>query len=280
MKKNKGYTLVEILVAFAIFAILIIPVSGMINTSIKGNKSSRQKLELANIYNYAYESYLNSPKQEEIYMGYKIKYEDVNKTQYELSGIDYNDYDILLKLNGNVIEAKWNIREQSMNESIWNSQLESGQLINGRDKVNNIRIEIFKNQTENKYRYKISLTKVVTSNDGTENKITETQENEVNNPTGNILFDINNNSTYKINLLVDGVYDSNRIMERVITVNSINKTNDNNIKIASVYPNVEFISKERIEFDKNQNVEYIKISIFKDNNKLDEKVYEFSKILK
>lgn len=278
MNKNKGYTLVEILVAFAIFAILIIPISGMINTSIKGNKSSRQKLELANIYNYAYESYLNSPKQEEDYMGYKIKFENVNQTEYQLSGIDYNDYDILLKLNGNCLETKWNIREQSMNEFNWNSQLELGQLNNGKDKINNIRLFIKK--TEIKFLYKISIEKTVTNNDGTENKITETQEKEVKNPTGNILFDINNNSNYKVNLLVDGVYENNDILERVITVNTINKTNDNNIKIASVYPNVELISKEQIEFNKNQNVKYVKISIFKDENILDEKIYEFSNILK
>lgn len=278
MNKNRGYTLVEILVAFAIFAILIIPISGMINTSIKGNKSSRQKLELANIYNYAYESYLNSPKQEEDYMGYKIKFENVNQTEYQLSGIDYNDYDILLKLNGNCLETKWNIREQSMNEFNWNSQLELGQLNNGQEKINNIRLFIKK--TEAKFLYKISIEKTVTSNDGTENKVTETQEKEVKNPTGNILFDINNNSTYKVNLLVDGVYENNDILERVITVNTINKTNENNVKIASVYPNVELISKEQIEFNKNQNVKYVKISILKDENKLDEKIYEFSNILK
>lgn len=278
MKEKKGYTLVELLVAFAIFGILIIPIIGMINTSIKGNKSSKEKLELVNVYNYAYESYLNNPKQEENYMGYTIKFNSVSNTEYELHGIDYNNFDVLLRVNENVLEVKWNTRQQALSEYNWNFQLESGQLNNEQEKVNNIRINI-KQISDTNFLYKV-ITEKITNEGSNEVKITEIQEKEVNNPTGNILFDVNCNSMYRINLLVDGIYKNDDVTERLITVNVINKLNDDNIKLASVYPNVEFVTKENINLIKNQNVEYVRISIYKGENLIDEKIYEFSKTLK
>ncbi|MCX7695237.1 MAG: type II secretion system GspH family protein [Caloramator sp.] len=286
MKKVKGYTLIELLVAFAIFAILIVPVSGMINTAIRGNKSSKEKLELVNIFNYAYESYLNgdvklenSDSKEIKYMNsdYKIRFKKVDQTEYQMKGIDYSNYDLVLKVEGNELQL-W-----KKDSKIAASQLEKEKKPENREKVKNMAFIKITLENSNSFKYEIKINKIREENDNKFNNLPEERFSEiVLNPSGKLLIDANN-TDYNVNFLIDGVYNSNNLIDRILTVNFKNKPNGDNVKVASVYPNVEFISKEDVQLNKNQNVEYVKVSIFKENdlnNPLDEKVYEFSKIQK
>lgn len=286
MKKVKGYTLIELLVAFSIFAILIVPVSGMINTAIRGNKSSKEKLELVNIFNYAYESYLNgdvklenSDLKEIKYMNsdYKIRFKKVDQTEYQMKGIDYSNYDLVLKVEGNELQL-W-----KKDSKIAASQLEKEKKPENREKVKNRAFIKITLENSNSFKYEIKINKIREENDNKFNNLPEETFNEiVLNPSGKLLIDANN-TDYNVNFLIDGVYNSNNLIDRILTVNFKNKPNGDNVKVASVYPNVEFISKEDVQLNKNQNVEYVKVSIFKEkdlNNPLDEKVYEFSKIQK
>ncbi|CDF57619.1 PulJ/GspJ family protein [Thermobrachium celere] len=286
MKKMKGYTLVELLVAFSIFAILIVPVSGMINTAIRGNKFSKEKLELVNIFDYAYESYLNgdvklenSDSKEIKYMNsdYKIRFKKVGQVEYQMKGIDYSNYDLVLKVEGNELQL-W-----KKDCKIAVSQLEKEKKPENREKVKNRAFIKITLENSNSFKYEIKINKIREENDNKFNSLPdETFSEIVLNPSGKLLIDANN-TDYNVNFLIDGVYNSNNLIDRILTVNLKNKPNGDNVKVASVYPNVEFISKEDVQLNKNQNIEYVKISIFKENdlnNPLDEKVYEFSKIQK
>lgn len=284
MKRVKGYTLVELLVAFAIFAILVVPVSGMINTAIRGNKSSKEKLELVNIFNYAYESYLNG---DVIFQGnnpteidymdnkHKIRFEKVNQAEYQMKGIDYNSYDLVLKVDGNELQLlEGNIKLDA-------KLLEKEKKIENREKVKN-RVFIKVTLENSAFKYEIKIYKIRENDDETfTNLPEEVFDKTISNPSGKLLIDVNN-TDYNINFLIDGVYSGNDLEDRILTVDYRNKPS--NVNLASAYPNVEFIEKTTTNsLDKNQRVEYVKISIFKNsdlNNPLDEKIYAFTKIQK
>jgi prepilin-type N-terminal cleavage/methylation domain-containing protein len=284
MKRRKGYTLVELLVAFAIFAILIVPVSGMINTAIRGNKSSKEKLELVNIFNYAYESYLNGDVKfqdnnfiEIDYMDnkHKIKFEKVNQAEYQMKGIDYNSYDLVLKVDGNELQLL------EGNKKLDAKLLEKEKRIENREKVKN-RVFIKVTSEKSAFKYEIKINKIRENDDETFTTLPEeVLDKTISNPSGKLLIDVNN-TDYNINFLIDGVYNGNGLEDRILAVDYKNKPS--NVNLASVYPNVEFIEETATNsLDKNQRVEYVKISIFKNsdlNNPLNEKIYEFSKIQK
>ncbi|SHF52387.1 hypothetical protein [Caloramator proteoclasticus] len=192
-----------------------------------------------------------------------------------MKGIDYNSYDLVLKVDGNELQLlEGNIKLDA-------KLLEKEKRIENTEKVKN-RVFIKVTLENSAFKYEIKINKIRENDDETfTNLSAEVFDKNVSNPSGKLLIDVNN-TDYNINFLIDGVYSGNDLIDRILTVDYRNKPS--NVNLASVYPNVEFIEKTATNsLDKNQRVEYVKISIFKNsdlNNPLDEKIYEFSKIQK
>ncbi|WDC83230.1 prepilin-type N-terminal cleavage/methylation domain-containing protein [Caloramator sp. mosi_1] len=225
--KDKGYTLVELLVAFAIFAILIVPISSIINMNIKNNSKSKDNIEIANIINYAYESYING---EEInnYMGYDIEYVKEERVEdYKLKGIRYDDYDLIIEVTANKIKFKYSYRHNGITEL-------KDYIVNDFNEINNYRIEIISD--EENLIYKINDIEITTTDS-----------------TAGILLILNNSAEKELNMVIDGVKETNNIKSKIINFAYIKYQEDKTtLNLASVYPNVNFEEKNENKFTEEQ----------------------------
>lgn len=99
--KYKGYTLLEVLLVIAIFAILIIPISYLIQQSIKINAKSQSSIKLSKAINNSYEELLfNLKNQNPSFTGIgemSIKDEN-NSLVYRIvyNVYDYDSYTVYL----------------------------------------------------------------------------------------------------------------------------------------------------------------------------------------
>lgn len=242
MRVKRGYTLIEILVAVAIFGLLIGPIYSLISSTIKTNQKAKERIEIANVLNYAYEGYLkdkdNPPTS---YMGYQIEYITTDNSQYTMAGITYsNDFDYKMLVSSFTLLL---------------------------DRTNKIRLKV-EQISSNKLKYTTYLNG------------TKRDEDEKENPKAKVIVDFNGATTDNIQLLIDGVYDSSGYpANKMLSVSCLNA--NNNIKFASVYPNVEFNNKliDPITETREQDTYYITIKI-KKNGREESKVFSYSTKLK
>lgn len=103
MKSYKGYTLIEVIVAVAIFAILVTPIVLLIQQSLKINVSAQKNLDVAQVINEAVEDivYQNIVGTGTMNVrGYRIEYniDDTYKTG-DIQNISNNQIDFRIKLD-------------------------------------------------------------------------------------------------------------------------------------------------------------------------------------
>ena len=246
--KRKGYTLIEILVAFAILGILIAPISSLFEMIIKTNDISKSKTEIANVMNYAFESYLKEKEkpQNEInlpknYLGYDIEYDISNKSDYDLSGIRYDDYDAVIELNnGNATIYENNIHPIIINLS-----------------SNRFRLKAIKNSQ--------NLSYVIYSDSGT-----QLYRLDVANPKQIILMKFN--QSYDI--IVDGIYDETGVSSDYLTVKYI--SNVQNINLISIYPTVYFELNPYVTTNDKQDIKLLAIKLKKNGKVIETKTFDIT----
>ncbi|WP_168190044.1 prepilin-type N-terminal cleavage/methylation domain-containing protein [Caloramator sp. E03] len=239
-KYKKGYTLVEVLVAVAVFGMLILPISKIIESNINVNKSSREELELASVLSYAYEAFLeNNSLKESSYPNdnrYTIHY-NVEEINNEISS---KDIDLILDENNIKINSIYSIPV--------------GQ---------NMDFKIRITYNNNKANYDITYNSI--------------SSGEINIPIENPNFIIYANMMKKdedksLNILIDGVYENEIYSNKTIKLYKKIKEGEYNFNIVSIYPN---LIEKTVDEKKFINKKVI-ITIKKDGKKLKESIYTFS----
>lgn len=257
--KYSGYTLIELLVALAIFGILILPISNLIHSIIKTNDISSKNLDIANVMNYAYESYLKDPNNlPSEYLGYTIEYETKKDDRfYNVKGIKYDDFDLK-------IEEKNRYLHISLKDSVSESYVYAYQIpIN----FQNIRIKTYLEKDElNKDNliYKIYI-------DGRfENTLPPVIE-----PKYLIFLDISSN----VDIIFEGTYSNeDNVLDRNIVVKCSNESL-NSAKIVTIYPTFVFEKDNSIN-DSKQKVEKLIINIKKNGKTLKTESFDISNRIK
>ncbi|WP_057976283.1 type II secretion system protein [Caloramator mitchellensis] len=245
--KARGYTLIEILVAFAIMGLLLAPVNGVFNMIIKTNDISKNKTEVANVINYAFESYLNFKSSGQQpgnlptnYLGYDIEYDFNTKSQYDLAGIRYDDYDAIIEINNEIANINYN--NNSYNVNLTSSIIK---LIITKDDLG-LKYEILSDKAIQLFSLNVSNPKYV------------------------ILIYIN--APYEI--VIDGIYEGNDIYYKNLTVKYI--TNQQNFNLISIYPTVYFEKNPYIASNVNQEIKLLTITIKKNGKIIDSKTFDIT----
>ncbi|SKA82222.1 prepilin-type N-terminal cleavage/methylation domain-containing protein [Caloramator quimbayensis] len=239
-KCKKGYTLVEVLAAMAIFAMLIIPVSKLIESNISVNKSSKEELETASVLSYAYEAYLQDSSLEEITYPNDSRY-SINYAAESLPDeISSKDLDIKCGENNININSAYSIPASE-----------------------NMNIKIKINYENNKANYDIFYDSI------SNGEINLT----VDNPNFIIYLDmLQKSSEKKINILIEGIYQDGILSDKTIKLYKKNKEGENSLNIVSVYPD---LIEKTVDEKKKLNRKVI-ITIKKDGKKLIDKSYTFT----
>jgi len=81
--KKKGFTLIEVLVAVAIFAILVIPIGNLISQSVKINFEAKKKAAVATVLNEAIEQIYHDVRNRIISLPREGEYHDVKYISHE-----------------------------------------------------------------------------------------------------------------------------------------------------------------------------------------------------
>lgn len=239
-KYKKGYTLVEVLVAVAIFGMLILPISRLIESNININKSSKEELELATVLSYAYEAFLENNSLKEISYPNNNRYTIYYNVEEINNEISSKDIDLMLDENNIKINSTYSIPiRQNMDFKI-------------RITYNN-----------NKANYDILYNSI--------------SSGEINIPIENPNFIIYANLMEKgedkcLNILIDGVYENGIYSDRTIKLYKKIKEGESNFNIFSIYPN---LIEKTVDEKKFINKKVI-ITIKKDGKKLKESIYTFS----
>lgn len=250
--KYRGYTLIELLVALAIFGILILPISSLINSIIETNDISSKNLDEANVINYAYESYLKDPNNlPSEYLGYKIHYDiRMDDRFYDVKGIKYDDFDIK-------IEEKNNYLNISLKDSVSESYVNVYQ---GPIDFKTIRI---KSSIEKDILNKDNLIYEIYLDGGLVKTLPAVKE-----PKYLIYLDLNSN----IEVIFDGTYSSE---QEIIDKNIVVKYSNESFKMITIYPTFLF-QKDNFLNESKQHVEKLVISINKDG-RIKTEIFDISK---
>lgn len=239
-KCKKGYTLVEVLVAAAVFAMLIIPVSKLIESNINVNKSSKEELELASVLSYAYEAYLQDSS--------LIDITYPNDSSYN---IYYNSESLPDEISSKDIDIKCDENNININSTYSIPAAEN----------TNIKIKI--NYKNNKASYDIFY-----------DSISNGEINfSVDNPNFIIYADMSQKSSEKnLNILIDGVYENGILSDKNIKFYKKIKEGESSLNIVSVYPD---LIEKTVDEKKKLNKKVV-ITIKKNGKKLIDKSYTFS----
>jgi prepilin-type N-terminal cleavage/methylation domain-containing protein len=273
MKKKSGYTLIELIVAMAVFGILIIPISNMIMTIIDINKKAENNIDIASIMSQVYEEKIgeinasetvNEGSTEASYGTdgkYKIKY-SINKIHSSnISGIQNDKSDINMVVDENKFIKINNTKIMG--------------LIDGENDIY-IKVSFV---DDKKIRYEI------------ENKSNSSDvlSIEINNPNFGIYFNgekITNLPNINLNIIIDGIYkDGTSLANKSLTFNN-KKLEDSvrdKIKTLSTSPYVLICDIEENTPTSNVESTYeMKVDIIdaKSEDVLKSQTYYFTKRLK
>ncbi|MEZ0536222.1 prepilin-type N-terminal cleavage/methylation domain-containing protein [Caldicellulosiruptoraceae bacterium PP1] len=262
-KKYNGFTLVEVMISVAIFAILIIPIGIIIKQSIQANVKAQINIEVAQVLNNAVEKviYENITGSGSIdYYGgkYKLEYNiDPNYRQTDIRGIQNSEVDFTININNNTAEIL-------SGSSSYNINLSTTQ-------INKIKVKIVYNSSNKIATYYIYKD---------DNNIADISFTVSNSKLGGYL--ISNTSTTKLVLLLDGVYDFSDNLTDTMFQFWYNSGIGQNIKIAALSPFISF-DKRDIQTINNESefIKKIDLSI-KDNknNMLKQATFYYSNRVK
>ncbi|MCX7884425.1 MAG: type II secretion system GspH family protein [Caloramator sp.] len=239
-KYIKGYTLLEVLLAVAVFAMLIIPISKLIESNINVNKSSKEELELASVLSYAYEAYLQDGSLKEITYPNNSNYSIYYNAESLLDEISSKDLDIKFDENNININSSYSIPI-----------------------VDNMNIKIKITYENNKANYEIFYDSIP------KGEISF----YIDNPNFIIYADMLQKSSEKnLNILIDGVYKNGILSGKNIKFYKKIKNEEKGLNIISVYPN---LIEKTVDEKKTVNKKVV-ITVKKNGKKLIEKSYTFS----
>lgn len=239
-KYIKGYTLLEVLVAVAVFAMLIIPISKLIESNINVNKSSKEELELASVLSYAYEAFMQDSNLKEITYPNDSNYSIYYNAESLPDEISSKDLDIKCDENNININSSYSIPV-----------------------ADNMNIKIKITYENNKANYEIFY-----------DSIPKGEINfSVDNPNLIIYADMSQKSSEKnLNILIDGVYENGILSDKNIKFYKKIKEGESSLNIVSVYPDlIEKIVDEKKALNKK-----VVITVKKNGKKLIDKSYTFS----
>ena len=274
--------MVELVVALAVFGLLIVPVSKLVDSAIKMNKRSQDNIEVASLMNQCIE-YVKKNKdniEEEDFDllehmeessaidkasadNYKVDcHIDWNYKEGDLYGIENDKSDLKFIECGEVLKLQYDVYNNGEEDDKWTS--------------------ILSPDKENKF-----LVKVILLNDGIveyliydkgSNKDGYAHMRKIDADKAFFGIDFSGGGNSKITLIIDGVYDKygKLISNKSICLN-YSGVDEDRVKFISTSPFVIISKKDTKPLAKQKNMAKVTITIKdKEGNKLKTQTYNFS----